>query len=566
MLFVCATLLASCADELPQSSLPTSHYTTKQLLSLLDADVDQRQTYIQQREAHIDNLKELLTRTAASARFDVADAICGLYVGFNADSVRHYSELCRSYASNPEYGSFEQMQRVDIHQANSMATNGLYEDARRLLLPLREVVTPGNKLDYFKTMDQLLNWESSFSTLPNALDANIGQIIACQDSILRYETDPMYAVHQRAILAGYDDQRQALQIALPVLDTMRLDNPNLRYLANTVAGRYEALAMPDSARHYYALSAISDLRQGVLEHASLPRLAVMLFAAGDTRRAYNYMKCSMEDAEQCGARLRTVQMAEQLPIILEAYENKVNAQHARLQAGLMVLALLLLGISALFFLLMRTHRRLREARRHELAYHEDLRQSKLQVEHALRQVREINNELKAVNEELKQSNRELKESNQIKETYVTQYMKQCSAGIAKIEGYRVGLQKTAMSSNYAKLVQTIKDTKVIDKELDDFYHSFDETFLSLFPTFISDFNALLKPDEQLSEPESGGLTTELRIFALIRLGITSSEEIADFLRYSVKTIYNYRTRIRSKAEGDRNLLEEKLMKIGVVGI
>ena len=202
----------------------------------------------------------------------------------------------------------------------------------------------------------------------------------------------------------------------------------------------------------------------------------------------------------------------------------------------------------LFGLLFYTHRRLRRARQRELAYHDDLRRSKMEVEQALRQVRQINSQLK--------------ESNQIKETYVTQYMKQYSAGIAKIEAYRLSLQKTALSSNYGKLLETIKDTR---EELDEFYRSFDETFLSLFPTFKADFNALLRPEEQLPEGDAGRLSTELRIFALIRLGFTDSEEIANFLRYSVKTIYNYRTKMRNKALGDRNQLEDKLMNIGIIG-
>ena len=244
-------------------------------------------------------------------------------------------------------------------------------------------------------------------------------------------------------------------------------------------------------------------------------------------------------------------MAEDVPIILDAYQSKINAQNQRLRRGLIALALLLAGISVLFVLLFYTFRRLHRARRRELAYHDDLRRSKLEVEQALRQVRLSNNQLK--------------ESNQIKETYVTQYMKQCSAGIAKIEAYRLSLQKTALASNYGKLLQTIKDTRVIDKELDDFYRSFDATFLSLFPTFKADFNALLRPDERLPEGDPARLSTELRIFALIRLGITDSEEIADFLRYSVKTIYNYRTRIRNKALGDRNLLEHQLVDIGIIG-
>ena len=540
--------LALCLAACLTSPAIASH-TTEQLLRLLDADVANRTSFIQKRENEINNLKLLLPLTPASARFELCDEICQRYVGFNADSMRHYGELCLLYARDPQYGSDEKLQRATIHHAFSLATNGLYEQAKALLDPMEGNVFASDRLDYFKARTLLLSWESDFSTLPDAFEQIKPQLMAYYDSIISYEQDPLFQLHQRAILAGFDDQARARSLVLPALDTISLDNPDLRFLANTAATSYEATQTPDSALHYYALSALSDLRQGVLEHASLPTLALLLFARGDIDRAYSYMKCSVEDAEACGARLRTVQIAEDVPIILDAYQAKVKAQNSRLRNGLIALALLLTTVTILFGLLFYTHRRLRRARQRELAYHDDLRRSKLEVEQALRQVR--------------QTNSQLKESNQIKETYVTQYMKQCSAGIAKIEAYRLGLQKTALSSNYGKLLETIKDTRVIDKELDEFYRSFDETFLRLFPTFICDFNALLRPEEKLAEPENGRLTTELRIFALIRLGISDSEEIADFLRYSVKTIYNYRTKIRNKAAGDRNLLEEKLMGIGL---
>lgn len=142
-------------------------------------------------------------------------------------------------------------------------------------------------------------------------------------------------------------------------------------------------------------------------------------------------------------------------------------------------------------------------------------------------------------------------------------MKQFSESIDKIEAYQTMLQKVARTSNYAKLLQTIKDTEMLDREVEDFNLSFDKTFLGLFPTFIEDLNRLLKPEEQLHVPENNRLTTELRIFALVRLGISDSEEIASLLRYSVKTIYNYRTKIRNKAIGDRTLLEEQIKRIGM---
>lgn len=108
----------------------------------------------------------------------------------------------------------------------------------------------------------------------------------------------------------------------------------------------------------------------------------------------------------------------------------------------------------------------------------------------------------------------------------------------------------------------LKSTQLIDDELDAFYDNFDTTFLKLYPTFVNDFNGLLAPGEALEPRKDGSLTAELRIFALIRLGITDSRQIAKFLRYSLTTIYNYRTKIRNKARGDRNNLEAEVMLIG----
>lgn len=103
----------------------------------------------------------------------------------------------------------------------------------------------------------------------------------------------------------------------------------------------------------------------------------------------------------------------------------------------------------------------------------------------------------------------------------------------------------------------------MDEELKAFYRNFDATFLKLFPTFVDDFNNLLIPDGRIVLKKAGQLNTELRIFALIRLGITDSEKIAQFLRYSVITIYNYRVKTRNKAAGNRKELEERVMEIGL---
>ena len=159
-------------------------------------------------------------------------------------------------------------------------------------------------------------------------------------------------------------------------------------------------------------------------------------------------------------------------------------------------------------------------------------------------------------------NHTLSEANYIKEEYIGRYMDQCSTYLDKMDLYRRSLNKIAAAGRVEELYKAIKSSQFLDEELKEFYANFDVTFLQLFPSFVEDFNALLTEPMQ---PKPGELlNTELRIFALIRLGITDSTKIAQFLRYSVTTIYNYRTRVRNKAVGERDEFEAKVMQIGKV--
>lgn len=518
------------------------------IISKLDYALEHRNEYIDRKEETIQGLKNLLSRTTPQAHLTIYEELFKLYYSFNTDSARYYSELCLKEARNPKWGNAESEQRVIIYQVQCMAINGLYGTAHETIFPLEDKLFPSNKLIYYQTLNMLYAWESEFSTIPGAVEAAKEQIVSSRDSIIAYSDNQLTIAHEKSLLAKYESPQASNKITLSILDTMSIDNPMLRHIAYTTAINYDKLGDRNAAKYYFALSAYSDISQGILEHASLRRLAVMLFQDGDLARAYKYIKQCMYDAETCGARLRTIQMSEDLAVILDSYQDSILHHQRRLNQTIAIMALLLVIFIISTFYVLRSHRHLSNANIKIMEYQNVLRKSHEELQEALDNVMILN--------------RKLKDSNNIKSTYVTQYMKQCSATIAKIEDYSRMLLKTAITSNYGKLVETIKDTKVIDKELDDFYRSFDDTFLNLFPTFITDFNSMLAPDKQISIPKGKQLSTELRIFALIRLGISDSEEIALFLRHSVKTIYNYRSKIRSRAIDNSGDFEERLMHIG----
>ncbi len=158
-------------------------------------------------------------------------------------------------------------------------------------------------------------------------------------------------------------------------------------------------------------------------------------------------------------------------------------------------------------------------------------------------------------------NRELMQTGKIKEVYIARYLDRCVIYLDKLEQYRRSLAKLAMASRIDDLFRAIKSEQFIHDERKNFYNEFDKSFLELFPHFIESFNRLLVEEGRICPKPGELLTTELRIFALIRLGVTDSSRIAHFLGYSLATIYNYRSKMRNKATGNKDDFEKEVMNL-----
>ena len=217
------------------------------------------------------------------------------------------------------------------------------------------------------------------------------------------------------------------------------------------------------------------------------------------------------------------------------------------------MALLLLGV--LLFL----HRRNRQLDTARQALHE----SNGQLTTANSQLSTLNSQLSTVNSQLSIVNSQLSESNRVKEEYIGRFMSLCSQYIDKLDNYRKMVNKKMKNKELEELFRISKSTELKEKELEELYLNFDSVFLNLFPNFVNDFNALLQPDTQVHPKEENRLTTEIRIFALIRLGIEDSSKIAEFLHYSVNTIYNYRARIKNGAIDNRGQFERRVKELGM---
>lgn len=436
---------------------------------------------------------------------------------------------------------------------------GMYVEATNLLESIDGKDLSGYlQVKYFDTYKQLYK-NYSFDNLNAHL--YIEKSNSYRDSLLSV-LEPSSS-HYKIVYAEklFDEKKyeQSKEILLRLIDAIKGNTHEKAMLTYSLASIYKAEGNVDEEVRYYAISAICDIENAVKENASMHALASAFFELGKVDEAYACIKSSMEDALFCNARLRTVEVSQIFPIIDLAYQKKADRQNSVLHFILIALGLLALILVATIIYIYKQMRRIASIRK------------ELHVSNA--KLNTLNNDLQNTIEKLNEANRkshglniELSEANQIKETYIGQFLNICSTYINKLEKFQSTLNKKASERKMDELFKMLKSREMIDKELEDLFLLFDKTFLHLYPSFVEEFNALLLPGERFNLKSNELLNVELRIFALIRLGITDSSHIASFLHYSANTIYNYRTRVRNKAAVPREKFESYVMNIGVIQI
>lgn len=290
----------------------------------------------------------------------------------------------------------------------------------------------------------------------------------------------------------------------------------------------------ETFRHWYVRSAIGDVRSAVKDNASIASMARQLFEDEDIERAFRYITASMDDAIFYNAKLRPWQIAQIMPVIEKTYAEKMAASKRMRNLLSIVASLAALIILVFSVVLYKTYVKIR-----------------CKAE-----------ELNALNIRLSELNVAVSEANSVKEEYIAMLLSMCSDYIDKIDSLQQDMKRKVKVGMTEELLKELSSTKLMKQELDNFYKTFDTAFLKLYPDFVNEFNQLLHEDERIVLPKNSLLNAELRIFALIRLGITDSSRIAVLLRYSVQTIYNYRMRMKKRSIYDRDEFEKRLLTIG----
>jgi hypothetical protein len=526
-----------------------SQTTIDSLLNELDTTIENSQNYKVKKESEIEKLNELLKYTSTNIqKYEIYDKLYGKYRWYQSDSALNYARKSLKIAN--QLNDIDKTNTAKLNLASIMETLGMYKEATEILNKIDIQLTPEKKGNYFGVSSSLYLSMSYYAASAEEKNKYILLRKQYSDSILQFypveSKSHLFTKSNRLIESGkYDENLDLLLNYYPKLSDKDTDQAVVAYL---ISQTYQHKKEYTEEKKWLIKSAISDLRLEKKEYISLRALAFLMYKEGDIDRSYTYIKRSLEDALFCNARLRTYEISRMMPIINEAYEKQNETNHNQLVLFLVSASVLSLILLVILFLFFKQIKKLAKAKR--------------AISIANKQSIALNEELKNFNEKLNETNTTLKEANLVKEIYIGNYMDQCSTYISKLDGYRRKLNIILSSGKTKELARVIKSKEFIEDELKEFQNNFDKTFLSLFPNFIEEFKSLLSDNEDVKVKQGELLNTELRIFALIRLGITDSVKIAEFLRYSLSTIYNYRTKLRNKALGPRDEFEDNVMRIG----
>ena len=542
---LCFLLFFSCHSALAGESLDS-------LLNVLDKTIKEADTYVQIKENKLHELKKEARKTPPFSveRYNLNNDIYLEYKAYSSDSALHY--LNENMLLARQLNDKERELKIQLELSYLLSSIGMYMEAADILNSIDRQTLPSSLLGHYYTCYEHVYFEAGAAQPRYKMFASrYAKLSHAYRDSMQVTLDPSSATYlwlretQLREAGKYDE---ALEFSDRRLAEASFGTPQYALVAYQRFRLFESMGKKDEHLYYLVLSAISDVRSAIKEQSSLMVLAQELNRKGDLKRAYDYINFSWEISQFYKTRLRSWMNITPLSMINGNYQDIIKQQNRELLIYITCVALLaLLLVIALIYI----YRQMKA-----------LSIAKKGLQEVNERLFSLNEELEEVNRHLRSTNLELSESNLIKEAYIARFFKLCSVYVDRLQAYRKLVNKKLQRGQVAELLKmTHLSNDIVTVEVQELYANFDSAFLHLFPNFVESLNALLLPDEQIVLKPDELLNTELRIFALIRLGIKDSSQIAELLHYSVNTIYNYRSRVKTKARVSRDDFEDLVAKI-----
>ena len=522
----------------------------RKLLHSLDSLLEQQDLFVRVKEERIKQLKMQYSRVKDVKELYAMNRMVYLeYRVYDADSALHYINKNIQLAQQTNNRTWEVVSLLE--QSFVLTSSGLLTEALKAVSDIQPEELPQNlRSEYFGRLCTLYSRLRDYSSENSQLSEHYNNLQkAFRDSVyltatpdeLRYwncrawlylgtpEIEPVKQAFEENKQTLSNDSRKYSIATYNLSAIYRSENNDSKYLENLI------------------LSAMADIRSVNGDIGSLQEIAEYLFKHGEIDRAYNYILYCSQKAMLFHNRVRIVKMSHLQNQIYKAYQEQSRTQQKRLQASLIAASFLFRVLIGAFLFIRKQMHRLKEANLKLDSTNQKLSVNMDALSTAHQRLEEVNMQLKDLNTQLQEVNDQLRESNYVKEEYIGYVFNICSTYISKLEEFRKNINRKLKVGQIEDVKAMTDSSATASNELKEFYQNFDTIFLHLYPDFVGDFNALLLPEERIELKEGELLNTELRIHALIRLGITDSVKIADFLHCSAQTVYNNRLRTRNKS-------------------
>ena len=523
------------------------------LISVLEKEMVKHVVYDQVKELRIENLKKLIDEKSNTLenKYFLTNKLISEYEYYSFDNTLLYMEISIELARKMDAPYF--LQKAVVRLSKLLATSGRYKESLDMLNEIRRFKLHKDLLkDYYFIQQQCFVGLKSNSKVKSLKEKYHKLFFIYKDSLEGQMSnfEPNTLDYLKSIEDKYRTVKsleEALEINSKRLSLVKFGTREYSMVAYERSYTNATLDGDGTFGHkkYLILSAISDIQASVKDNASLTDLAKILFEEGDIDSANKYIDYSFEDAKFYNSKLRFLNISNILHEISKSFETKNLSQSKKLKNQLFFISILSLILIVALFYIYRQIIRLNIIRK--------------ELKSANEKLISLNEKLIFTNKDLKLLYDELSASDKIKEHYIGTFLNLYSDYIDKLDVYRKMVRKYLTTNKINALLELTKSKHLVDNELKIFNSNFDESFLHIYPNFIENLNTLLNKDEQIVVKNGEILNTELRIFALIRLGITNSSKISKILRYSVNTIYNYRVKVRNAAI-DRDNFENQVKK------
>ena len=503
-----------------------SSVNEEQLFHRLDSYIAQRSKFTQRKEAKLLRLKkQLYTTSDKRSQLSLYNQIYREYYTYRYDSAMTYAKKGYQLAVQLQDDYFINLNK--INRAAVLSTGGFYSQAEDLMLAMDvEKMSPKLLQYYYYTLAWVYNYWESFCNKSEFqkglvtkkrlyLGKTLEHIGNKESALYYYLSGEFEYLKQRT-------SKKTLQFYMKALSASPLNSRVHASSAYCIARYYYDTDQKDLYEKYIVEAAISDQICPLKENLALQEFSTYLYNkdASYAKRVAKYLYCSMEDAQFYNNRLRMVEISRILPLITETNHQAEVRKNRIVTASLVIVSILSLGFLAMAFFAFKMNKRLAKSRR----------------------------EIKSQNTLLDELNQKLLNTNKRRETYMHLFMDISAVYIKKLDDYRKLVSRKIKAKQTADLLTAINSYKLAEEEAANFYIRFDKAFIDLYPNFVEEFNQLLLPEKQIVLPAPNSLTKELRIYALMRLGITDGQELATLLFYSTQTIYNYKAAIRKRAK------------------